>query len=703
MPESETGRSNIFCLPNEILLSILSPFTTPALLPFATTCKNFHSLILRILHHRLQVAASLEDYLLYSEVFPPHKQYTNSKFFCQSLGTPGLRSIIRDFNSVSSHIGHGERIGQLYSCFRPVRREPDIRAALRHPAGDIPGSRTYKTDDTPLFDGVLDEENSITEVVTVDASNLFCQLMAGCHLVKRNRHGRLDSTLPVSEGWIRVWREWLAKQCETKSWTDGDKVVVHHNVDCGGSHGEDSEQFDLSKDPSILWLNSGRDEVGIQIRVKERRTSLDTPILHGSDVDVAYDSCVAAYLKRKPGRWQPTPLDMIRLTLPFLTQEDQLRYWTTVAMAAETQTRSKETFHFIDDPAEAINDACVGLTYLKPNLCYDAEYKVLYRNDLASFSKTHVTTIGFAGGGHEPMFGGFVGHNYLSAYVSGNVFASPTAAQIFEAIKMCQPVNGKSLGTLVVCGNYTGDILNAGLAITRAQAAGYQVHFVPVGDDVAVGRTKGGKVGRRGLSGHLVALKSACALAQKGESLQRVAEVMEYVAGNVGTIGVAFDRVALPNATLTDIQALPPTTIELGMGAHGEPGLQQLSPIPSPEDLVARMLRLLLDVTDTDRAFIPFSKSSHPTTDNEVVLLLNSLGSTSDEVLAKFAELAVEELQRLGFVVKRLTLGPLVTSLKMSGFGITVWRLPPNSGEVMERKLALELWDEDVDVVAWRH
>jgi dihydroxyacetone kinase len=216
-------------------------------------------------------------------------------------------------------------------------------------------------------------------------------------------------------------------------------------------------------------------------------------------------------------------------------------------MATETQAKqppAKKTFHLINDPAEAINDALTGLTHLKPDLSYNRDYKIVYRNDLSSFSENYVTTIGFAGGGHEPMFGGFVGHNYLSAYVSGTVFASPTAAQIFEAIKMCQPPgwSEKSKGTLVVCGNYTGDILNAGLAITRAQAAGFKVRFVPVGDDVAVGRKKGGKVGRRGLSGHLIALKSACALAQRGESLERVAEVMEYVARNVGTIGVAFDR-----------------------------------------------------------------------------------------------------------------------------------------------------------------
>ena len=148
------------------------------------------------------------------------------------------------------------------------------------------------------------------------------------------------------------------------------------------------------------------------------------------------------------------------------------------------------------------------------------------------------------------MFGGFVGPQFLSAYVSGNIFASPTARQIFEAIRLCQPDKGKgeggeTPGTLVVCGNYTGDILNAGLAITRAQAAGYKVRFCPVGDDVAVGRKKGGKVGRRGLSGHLVALKCACAIAARDQdpgALERVTKVMEYVADNVGTVGVAFDR-----------------------------------------------------------------------------------------------------------------------------------------------------------------
>ncbi|KUJ16842.1 DAK1/DegV-like protein [Mollisia scopiformis] len=370
-------------------------------------------------------------------------------------------------------------------------------------------------------------------------------------------------------------------------------------------------------------------------------------------------------------------------------------------MATETQTKqpTKETFHFINDPADAINEAAIGLTEHNPTLSYEVAHKIVYRSDLESFRRDHVTTIGFAGGGHEPMFSGFVGPSFLSCSVSGNIFASPTAAQIFRAIQVCQPTPGSSPGTLIVCGNYTGDILNAGLAITRATAAGYKVRFIPIGDDVAVGRKKGGKVGRRGLSGHVVGLKIVCALADRGESLERVGDVMDYIAGNSGTIAVAFDRVALPNNIITEIQTLPPSTIELGLGCHGEPGLRQISPVPSPEALIKEMIALLTDTSDSDRAFIPFNKGGK----EEVVLLVNSSGSTSDEVLARFAELAIEELKSQGIEVVRLTLGPMVTSLKQSGFGFTVWRLP-GEGEKgpLSREEALRCWDRKVETAAWR-
>jgi dihydroxyacetone kinase len=158
-------------------------------------------------------------------------------------------------------------------------------------------------------------------------------------------------------------------------------------------------------------------------------------------------------------------------------------------------------------------------------------------------------------------------------------------------------------------------------------------------------------------------------------------------------------RVALPNGIITEIQTLPPATIELGLGCHGEPGLRQISPVPSPEALTKEMIKLLIDTTDANRGFIPFSTTGK----NEVILLVNSSGSTSDEVLGRFAELAIGELENEGIVVRRLTLGPIVTSLKQSGFGFTVWKLPDADQEgVLSRDEALRFWDKKVDVVAWR-
>lgn len=158
-------------------------------------------------------------------------------------------------------------------------------------------------------------------------------------------------------------------------------------------------------------------------------------------------------------------------------------------------------------------------------------------------------------------------------------------------------------------------------------------------------------------------------------------------------------RVALPNNIVTEIQTLPPATIELGLGCHGEPGLRQISPVPSPEALTKEMINLLTDISDTDRSFIPFTKKGN----EEAILLVNSSGSTSSEVLARFAELAIAELASQGITVRRMTLGPMVTSLKQSGFGFTVWRLPAmDEKAVLNRDEALKCWDRKVETASWR-
>lgn len=68
-------------------------------------------------------------------------------------------------------------------------------------------------------------------------------------------------------------------------------------------------------------------------------------------------------------------------------------------MATDVHTHSGETFHFINEPTDAINEAAIGLTEHFPYLSYSLAHKILYRSDLDEFRKDHVTTIGFGGGG----------------------------------------------------------------------------------------------------------------------------------------------------------------------------------------------------------------------------------------------------------------------------------------------------------------
>lgn len=68
-------------------------------------------------------------------------------------------------------------------------------------------------------------------------------------------------------------------------------------------------------------------------------------------------------------------------------------------MATETTQSTTETFHFINNTSDTINEASIGLTEHNTNLSYSPTHKIVYRSDLDTFRRDHVTTIGFAGGG----------------------------------------------------------------------------------------------------------------------------------------------------------------------------------------------------------------------------------------------------------------------------------------------------------------
>lgn len=195
----------------------------------------------------------------------------------------------------SSYVGEVAKLGKLYSRFRPQRKEPEFQVAQRHPAGDIPGSRTHPST-SAAAQASGDASDAVMETVTIDAQDLFSQLTTLAYLAKREvSKGLLLSIQEVSEGTIRVWRDWLAKHCESKQWTDGDTVPIHREAaqtevsGKGKARADSVAAFpDLRKEPNALWVNTrGSDLVGIKFRVAERKWRQANPVLFSNDIEVA--------------------------------------------------------------------------------------------------------------------------------------------------------------------------------------------------------------------------------------------------------------------------------------------------------------------------------------------------------------------------------------------------------------------------------
>ncbi|KAI8054085.1 Dak1 domain-containing protein [Syncephalis plumigaleata] len=346
--------------------------------------------------------------------------------------------------------------------------------------------------------------------------------------------------------------------------------------------------------------------------------------------------------------------------------------------------------HIMNQRETMVDDAIYGYVKAHPHLQLIKEHKIVICKNIESIREKQVTIITGGGAGHEPTVIGYVGAGMLSAGVSGNLFASPSPRQILAAIRMCKSPHG----TLMIVKNYTGDVLSFGLARERAAAEGIKVEMVVVGDDCAVGKKKGGLVGRRGLAGAILVHKIAGALAARGESLDVILKTVQEVGLNLSTIGVALEPCYVPGADSSNIRQLNLNEIELGMGIHGEPGCEVVPILPSRQ-LADRMLTMVTatEESDADRAFVPWSKECN----DDVVVLVNNLGGTSVLELSSFTKDVVELVEKRGFSVKRIYSGSIITSLNTPGTSITLLRLSDSSR-------LLDLLDAPSEATAWpRH
>ena len=327
-------------------------------------------------------------------------------------------------------------------------------------------------------------------------------------------------------------------------------------------------------------------------------------------------------------------------------------------------------------------------------MLFDESNKIIYRHPSSISAPRNVSVVSGGGSGHEPGFSAFVGDGLLTACVCGTIFASPSADQIQKCLLHRLPT--ESQGILVIATNYTGDVLNFGVAVEKARAIGKKVAMVVVGDDVGVGRAKSGKVGRRGLSGTALVVKICGALAHAGASLEECAKVGELVVDSLVSLGASLSRVHVPGRGAEEAkeeeERLGPGLVEIGMGVHNEPGCEKVKTgLPG---LVQKMLAQLLDTSDDDRAYIIIEKA------DQTALLFNNFGGVSNLELGAIVTEVVAQLEtEYGIKPRRIIAGTIFGSLNGPGFGLSLLKLA-DTGLGPGRSM-LELLDAPSEATGW--
>jgi len=269
--------------------------------------------------------------------------------------------------------------------------------------------------------------------------------------------------------------------------------------------------------------------------------------------------------------------------------------------------------------------------------------------------KGKVGIVSGGGSGHLPVFTGYVGKGLLDACAIGDVFSSPSVDQVAEAIRTA---NGEA-GVLRLYGNYGGDNMNFDMAGEMVEMEGIRTTTVRVADDVASASPEE-RAKRRGVAGLVYAYKIAGAKAESTSTLDQVTAVAQRAVDACRSIGVALTPCTVPSVGRPTFE-ISDDEMEIGMGIHGEPGVQR-GPL-RPADAIAEEMvsRLLADM--------PLKSG------DRISVLVNSLGATPHEELYIVYRYAAKRLEELGVEIVMPLVGRYATSMEMAGMSLTFCKL----------------------------
>jgi len=305
----------------------------------------------------------------------------------------------------------------------------------------------------------------------------------------------------------------------------------------------------------------------------------------------------------------------------------------------------------INDPDDVVDEMLDGMVAAYPDQVRRLpDTKVLVRDDAPVDGKVGIVSGG--GSGHEPTHAGYLGEGMLDGAAAGEVFTSPTADELEELVAAAD----SGAGVLMVIKNYEGDVMNFETAGEMVEMEGTDVAQVVVDDDVAVEDSLYTS-GRRGVCGTILVHKAAGAKAAEGADLEEVQRVGQKVVDNVGTMGMALTSCITPEKGEATFD-LPEDEIELGIGIHGEPGVERTD-VMSADEITAELTENVLDDLKLEEG-------------QEVMTIVNGMGGTPQMELFVVNRKLQEILGDRGLETWDAWVGDYMTSLDMEGCSITV-------------------------------
>ncbi|MCP4380273.1 MAG: dihydroxyacetone kinase subunit L [Hyphomicrobiales bacterium] len=316
---------------------------------------------------------------------------------------------------------------------------------------------------------------------------------------------------------------------------------------------------------------------------------------------------------------------------------------------------AERTQKLINDPDNLIEELVAGMVSAHPDhLCVDGETG----RAIAAVNGPRDGKVGIVvggGSGHEPAFAGYVGKGLADAAPLGNIFASPSPSQIMDAGFAADG----GAGILFLYGNYTGDVMNFGMAEEGLAEHGIEARSFVTTDDIASALPANADE-RRGIAGNFFVFKVAGATADLGMSLDDVEAATKRANDATRTMGVALSACSMPQTGKPNFH-IPAGEMEIGMGIHGEPGVERIP--AETADAVA------------DRLLTPILNELALGTGDSVAVLVNGLGSTTLLELYLLHRRVAETLVDLSVVIHNSWVGEYCTSLEMGGASVTLIKL----------------------------